>query len=53
MHPHMQVYANLCLLASLVFYAFTDAKLVGKGAKYLAVVAVVAFVVTEGIAMIA
>ena len=52
MHSHVQVYANLCLLAALVFYAFTDAKLVGKGAKYMAIVAVVAYVVTEGIAII-
>ena len=49
----VQTYANLCLLAALGFYSFTDAKMVGKGAKYLAIVAVAAFVVTEGIALIA
>ncbi len=49
----MQTYANLSLLAALSFYAFTDAKIVGRGAKYLAIIAVVAFVVTEGMALIA
>jgi hypothetical protein len=49
----VQTYANLCLLAALGFYAFSDAKMVGKGAKVLAVVSVVAFVVTEGMAVIA
>jgi hypothetical protein len=49
----MQTYAYLCLLAALIFYAFTDAKFVGKASKYLAFVAVAAFVVTEGMAMYA
>lgn len=49
----MQTYANLCLLAALGFYSFTDAKAVGKGAKFLAIVSVVGFVVTEGFALVA
>ena len=49
----MQLYANLSLLAALGFYAFTDAKMVGKGAKVLSFVALAAFVVTEGMALIA
>lgn len=48
----MQTYANLCLLAALGCYAFNDAKFVGKAAHYLSILAVVAFVVTEGIAII-
>lgn len=47
----MQTYANLSLLAALVFYAFTDAQLIGKAAKYLAIVSVVAFVVTQAMAI--
>ena len=49
----MQTYANICLLAALGFYAFSDAKMIGKGAKFLAIASVVAFVVTEGVALIA
>ena len=49
----MQTYANLCLLAAMGFYAFTDAKIVGKASKLLAIAAVVGFVVTEGMAIVA
>jgi hypothetical protein len=49
----VQTYANLCLLAALGFYSFTDAKVVGTASKFLAIVSVVAFVVTEGIALVA
>jgi len=49
----MQTYANICLLAALAFYSFSDAKAIGTGAKYLAIASVVAFVVTEGMALIA
>ena len=47
----MQTYANLSLLAALGFYAFTDAKMIGKAAKYMAVVSVAAFAVTEAMAL--
>lgn len=49
----MQTYANLSLLSALCCYAFTDAAAIGKAAKYLGIVSLVAFVVTEGMALIA
>ena len=49
----MQTYANLSLLSALCFYAFTDAAAIGKAAKILAIVSVIAFVITEGMALLA
>lgn len=50
----MQTYANICMLGAITSYCFTDA--VGtwppKIAKWLAIGFGVAFVVTEGIAML-
>ena len=51
----MQTYANLSLLAAVTVYCFTDTggEKVGKALKILALVFVGAFVVTEGIALLA
>lgn len=51
----MQTYANLSMLGAIASYCFTDA--VGKYppliAKYLSIGFVIAFVITEGMAMFA
>lgn len=51
----MQTYANLCLLGAVTVYCFTDTggKTFGKIAKYTALGLLAAFVVTEGIALLA
>ena len=51
----MQTYANLALLGAVTAYCFTDTggKLTGKVTKFLALAFVAAFVVTEGIALLA
>jgi hypothetical protein len=51
----MQTYANICLLGAVSAYCFTDTggEAFGKAAKFVALLFVAAFVVTEGIALIA
>ena len=51
----MQTYANLFLLGSVSVYCFTDTggATFGKIAKYTALALLAAFVVTEGMALLA
>ncbi|MBS0337656.1 MAG: hypothetical protein JSS40_12725 [Proteobacteria bacterium] len=51
----MQTYANLCLIGALGAYCFNDTggKAVGKALTIIALLFLAAFVVTEGISMMA